>query len=122
MSRLMSKRADQHVIFSWHIQLSRPHESIPVHESTSVAVQVKDTELSISFLHHMSWPHESIPVHKSIPWVDSYAWVDPMSRPLRWKNSTTASFQLILATFNAHLMCSNGSILVQITLHHYLKL
>ena len=37
------------------------------YESTSVAVQAKDTELSIFVLHHMSWPHESTPVHESTP-------------------------------------------------------
>ena len=56
MSRLMSKRAERHVIFNWHTQLSRSYESTPVHESTSVAVQAKDTELLISVLRHMSRP------------------------------------------------------------------
>ena len=51
--------------------------------------------------------------------------VDPMSRLMSMsqpyestpvtKNFTMTSFQLVLATFNAHLMCSNSSISVQIT-------
>ena len=90
---------------------------------------------------------------ESTSWVDPWAWVDPMSRPLLlyrpklqnshflfcatevdpmsrlmsmsrplWReNSAIASFQLVLAAFNAHLMCSNSSILAHITLYHYLK-
>ena len=97
MSRLTSKGAERHADFlagtpNWVNPMSRPLCMSRPYESTSVAVQAKDTELSIFVLHHMSWPHESTPVYESTPWVDPYAWVDPMSRLLRWKNSVTASF------------------------------
>ena len=66
--------------FGWHTQLSRPYESILWVDLCCCVCQNYRTVIFCS-----------VP-QKSTPWVDSYVWVDLMSRPLQWKNSITTSF------------------------------
>ena len=59
MSRLMTKRAEQHANFLAAHSVSRPLGMSRPYESISAALQAKITEQSFSALFHIGRPHES---------------------------------------------------------------